>query len=121
MNPGTYTMEVSERSAGHAIDKMALYKVDGPTYSDNQLTAANESSRAGDNANVGDNSPYNVTVTATDNNDPTNKSDVEFTWVIMKLPTFGPPDRLGVITLGADPLLGDGGWHKVRPATFSST
>ncbi|WP_194535002.1 PKD domain-containing protein [Zobellia nedashkovskayae] len=82
VNPGTYTMEVSERSAGHAIDKMALYKVDGPTYSDNQLTSANESSRAGDNANVGDNSPYNVTVTATDNNDPTNKSDVEFTWVI---------------------------------------
>ena len=82
VNVGTYTMEVSERSAGHAIDKMVLYKVDGPLYSDNQLTAADESDRAEASAGAGDASPYNVVVTATDDNDPTNSSTVEFTWVI---------------------------------------
>ena len=82
VNAGTYTMEVSERSAGHAIDKIALYKVDGTSFSDNQLTVADESDRAEASIGAAENSPYSVVVTASDDNDPTNSSTVEFTWII---------------------------------------
>lgn len=83
-NPGTYTMEISERSAGHTIDKMALYKLDGREYSDTELTAAAESVRGGGNSSGGAaaNSPYQVRVTATDNTNSANSSTVEFTWII---------------------------------------
>ncbi len=80
-NAGTYTMEISERSAGHAIDKVALYKVDGPNYSDAQLTAAAESTRAS-GAGAADGSPYNVTITATDNDTPPTTINTQFTWAI---------------------------------------
>ena len=81
---GTYTFEVSERSAGHAIDKMALYKVDGPSYSDAQLTAAVESDRgAGDaGAGVETGSPYQVEVTVTNKNDVADSTTEDFTWIV---------------------------------------
>ncbi|GAB5472887.1 MAG: hypothetical protein Mars2KO_09860 [Maribacter sp.] len=81
VNAGTYTMEVSERSAGHAIDKMALYKLDGPNYTDGQLTAAPESQRtAGDGASI--NSPYNVSISVTDNSTPPTTATTDFIWYI---------------------------------------
>ncbi|MFS4448772.1 PKD domain-containing protein [Maribacter sp. 2307UL18-2] len=81
VNPGTYTMEVSERSAGHAIDKMALYKLDGPDYTDGQLTSAPESQRtAGEGASV--NSPYNVSISVTDNSSPPTTATTDFIWYV---------------------------------------
>lgn len=81
VNAGTYTMEVSERSAGHAIDKMALYKLDGPDYTDGQLTSAPESQRtAGDGASI--NSPYNVSISVTDNSTPPTTATTDFIWYI---------------------------------------
>ncbi|MEM1200908.1 MAG: hypothetical protein AAGI06_16530, partial [Pseudomonadota bacterium] len=49
VNAGTYTMEISERSSGHAIDRVALYKIDtyGNNYSTTNLTNAPESQRGG--------------------------------------------------------------------------
>ncbi|KKM85923.1 hypothetical protein LCGC14_1284170, partial [marine sediment metagenome] len=82
VNPGTYTFEVSERSAGHAIDKMALYKVDGPSYSDAQLTAATESGRESVDSNVEAGSPYQVAVTVTNNNNVADATTKDFTWII---------------------------------------
>lgn len=81
VNPGTYTMEISERSAGHAIDKVALYKLDGTNYSDAQLTAAPESQRTG-GTGAADNSPYTVTVSVADNGNPPSTANTQFTWYI---------------------------------------
>ncbi|SFZ92719.1 Uncharacterized conserved protein YjdB, contains Ig-like domain [Flaviramulus basaltis] len=80
-NPGTYTMEISERSKGHAIDKIALYKVDGLSYSNNQLTAATESQR-GFVAGALEGSPYNVEVTVMDDTVAQASSSVQFDWNI---------------------------------------
>lgn len=97
VNPGTYTMEISERSAGHAIDKVVLYKLDGPSYSDAQLTALNESDRSGGTTQgAAENSPYEVVVTAENNG---SFSSVEFQWVV---DNSGNPFAV----LGADPVSG---------------
>ncbi|SHJ02657.1 PKD domain-containing protein [Pseudozobellia thermophila] len=97
VNPGTYTMEISERSAGHTIDKMALYKLDGTSYSDGQLTALGESERSGGTTQgAADNSPYSVVVTAQNTGI---SSSVEFQWVV---DNSGNPFAV----VGADPLSG---------------
>lgn len=80
-NPGTFTMEISERSAGHAIDKVALYKLDGTNYSDTQLTNAPESQQSG-GIGAADNSPYTVTVSVEDNGNPPSTANTQFTWYI---------------------------------------
>ena len=80
-NAGIYTMEISERSSGHAIDKIALYKVDGQNYSNAELTAAQESPSSG-GSGAAANSPYNVTVTVTDDGVPPLDSQVQFVWTI---------------------------------------
>ena len=84
VNPGTYSFEVSERSAGHAIDKMALYKVDGPSFSNNALTSAGESDRGPGDANDGGQggSPYRVTITVTDAGNLADTTTEEFTWIV---------------------------------------
>ncbi|SDX07804.1 hypothetical protein SAMN04487892_3185, partial [Flagellimonas zhangzhouensis] len=85
VNPGTYTMEVSERSSGHAIDRMALYKVDtyGYDYSPSNLENAPESQQGGVfGSGAAENSPYNVSVTVTDDGDPVNEDSVDFLWYI---------------------------------------
>ncbi|WP_232623055.1 PKD domain-containing protein [Pareuzebyella sediminis] len=82
VNAGTYTMEISERSSGHAIDKVALYKVDGPSYSDSELTSAPQSPRETDNTpGAAENSPYEVEVTVIDNDNNETSSET-FTWII---------------------------------------
>lgn len=81
VNAGTYTMNISERSAGHAIDKVALYKVDGTNYSTAQLTAATESQRTS-GTGAADGSPYNVTVSIADNGVPASSTNTQFTWYI---------------------------------------
>ncbi|MET7030280.1 PKD domain-containing protein [Sediminicola luteus] len=80
VNPGTYTMEISERSAGHAIDKMALYKVDGPSYSNEDLNNLVESPNGTVGASA--NSPYNVVVTVFDDDSTPSSSSVQFDWII---------------------------------------
>ncbi|MGB7394172.1 MAG: PKD domain-containing protein, partial [Pricia sp.] len=83
VNAGTYTFEVSERSAGHVIDKMALYKVDGPSYSDAVLTTAAESPRGTDtDSGAAAGSPYQVEVTVSNSNNIADTTTEEFTWII---------------------------------------
>jgi PKD repeat protein len=99
VNAGTYTMEVSERSAGHAIDKMALYKVDGTAYTDTELTNAPVSETTGTIEGAADNSPYNVQVTVEDDADPAASTTVDFQWFI-----GAQGDPLAVIS--AEPVSG---------------
>ena len=82
VNPGTYTMEISERSFGHAIDRVALYKVDGPDYSNTQLSGFPESNTSGGNQGAADNSPYDVEITVTDNGVPQESTSISFDWII---------------------------------------
>ena len=81
-NAGTFTMEISERSAGHAIDRIALYKVDGTNYSDAQLTAAPESQQSGGGQGAAENSPYDVEITVTDDGAPPLDTQIQFVWTI---------------------------------------
>ncbi len=80
VNPGTYTMEISERSAGHTIDKIAMYKVDGQSYTNSQLTAAPESSTNQNVTGGAANSPYNVEVTVENGRTPPGTASVSFIW-----------------------------------------
>ncbi|MBC2840342.1 PKD domain-containing protein [Robiginitalea sp. SC105] len=80
VNPGTYTMEISERSLGHAIDKIVLYKKDDYNFSGAQLDALPESP-TGSGPGASANSPYDVQVTVTD--DVTaEETTVDFQWII---------------------------------------
>ena len=99
-NPGVYTMEISERSAGHAIDKVALYKVDGPDFTDTQLTNAAEAPIS-DGQGAASGSPYTVSVTVTDDASPPLSSTEQFTWNI----NAGNPPPTAVIS--ASPTSGD--------------
>ncbi|WP_437371980.1 malectin domain-containing carbohydrate-binding protein, partial [Maribacter litoralis] len=99
VNSGTYTMEVSERSAGHAIDRMALYKLDGTDFSDTQLTNAPESNASGALIGASDGSPYQVEILVEDDGEPTESEVVSFQWFVEAL---GGP--LAVIS--ANPLEG---------------
>ncbi len=74
-------MEISERSAGHAIDRVALYKVDNGNLSDGQLNAAPESNRTG-GVGAADNSPYAVTVSVADGGNPPSTANTQFTWYV---------------------------------------
>lgn len=98
VNAGTYTMEISERSAGHAIDKIALYKLDGPDYTDNQLTSAPESQRTS-GTGAADNSPYTVTISVADNGNPPSTANTQFTWYVGQV---GDP----IANAEADPISG---------------
>ncbi len=82
VNPGTYTMEISERSIGHAIDRVALYRVDGPDYNSSQLSALPPSSISGGGAGAAENSPYEVTVTVMDGAAIPASESVQFIWNI---------------------------------------
>jgi PKD repeat protein len=99
VNPGTYTMEISERSAGHAIDRVALYKVDGPNYTGAQLDGFPESDRSGGNEGAAAGSPYTVTVSVTEDGQPPVVEEVTFTW------TVGVPGEL-IAVPEADPVSG---------------
>lgn len=101
VNPGTYTMEISERSSGHAIDRIAMYKVDGPNYTGTDLDGFPESQQeTGGFPGAADNSPYNVTVTAADACAPSLSSQVDFIWNVVDMPASGNPSALLEITPG---------------------
>jgi len=104
VNPGTYTMEISERSIGHAIDKFALYKVDtfGANYDANLLTNTPQSPISGVGPGAADNSPYNVEVTVTAQGNPAPIETIAFVWNIGQV-----GDQAPVAIADAMPLSGD--------------
>ena len=88
VNPGDYTFEVKERSAGHRIDKMALYKVDWQTFIANSFDAAEQSTIVNGLGGAANGSPYAVTV---DYSDETGSESVSFNWYVGE-----PGDNPGV-------------------------
>jgi len=80
-NAGTYTMEISSRSDGHLIDRVALHLV-SQNYDEAQLFAAAESAQGGGTNGASGDSPYDVEVTVTDDCSPSQSNTVEFVWNI---------------------------------------
>jgi len=86
--PGEYLMQVSNRSQGHKIDRMSLFKINtyGFNLAANQLDQQPESSRTeGPGENIpgaAADSPYEVTLIVTDSGDPAQKDTVTFLWEI---------------------------------------
>jgi len=74
--PGIHTLELAERSHGHRIDKLAMYRVSGTSLSNDQLDALPISDREGGSTNQGS---YDVSVTATSN---TNTAAIDFSWTL---------------------------------------
>ncbi|MEH6511549.1 MAG: malectin domain-containing carbohydrate-binding protein [Maribacter arcticus] len=100
-NPGTFTISMSERSAGHKIDRFVLAHIDdvSTNASNTALDNAPESQQVlGGTPGAADNSPYNVTVSAADACTPSLNSEVEFIWNVSDMPATGDPEALIEIT-----------------------
>ncbi|WP_232231212.1 putative Ig domain-containing protein [Maribacter sp. 1_2014MBL_MicDiv] len=100
-NAGTYTMEISSRSDGHLIDRVALHLV-GQNYDEAQLFAATESSQAGGSGGAAENSPYNVEVTVTDDCSPSQSNTIGFVWNVGEAGNAAP-----VALIESDVISGD--------------
>ena len=86
--PGTYTMEISERSAGHKVDRIALYKV--ATYGTGVPTATLDGAASpkgqGEVKAASEDSPYEVSVTVSNSCNPSRDTTISFTWFVSELP-----------------------------------
>lgn len=99
---GGYTINMSERSSGHKVDRFALIHVDEVNGGDgipiNTLNGPESQQATGGTAGAADGSPYNVTVTVTDACDPPAGSSVNFAWLVSETPPTGDPSALIEIT-----------------------
>ena len=96
--PGNYNVIISGRSNMHKVDRFALY-LDELDYSPSNLTSLPATPfTPGDSGTPGASagSPYNVTVTVTDNGDPAEASDINFVWNV------GSPNNPSVTILVND-------------------
>lgn len=88
-NAGTFTMSLGERSAGHKVDRLALYKVD--THGNGVPTATLDGNESvlgtGGGVAASANSPYNVTVTVTDDCVPSATGVSSFVWNVTNVAT----------------------------------
>ena len=102
-SPGIYTILVSGRSKHHTIDRMVLSKSD---YSGNpQSTSLPESSQSsGGMPGAADGSPYNVSVTATDDGTPSESTTVNFVWTVNEQGTGGTPSAEITVNGGSNNL-----------------
>lgn len=84
VNPGTYTLQMSERSGGHKVDRFALYKVDDYGTGVPTATLDGTESTQSDPATAGAaaDSPYDVEVVVTDDGDPVESTTVNFQWFV---------------------------------------
>lgn len=103
-SPTTFTISMSERSAGHQVDRFGLTQIDlqGPGEPTTVLDGA-ESSQGSGGVGAADNSPYNVSVTVTDDGVPPGNETVDFIWYVGE-----PGDLIAVpeadVTEGVVPL-----------------
>ncbi len=102
-NAGTYTLSMSERSAGHKIDRIGFTHIDiqgtgVPTGTLNG-TPSNQNNSVVDGAS--ENSPYTVTVTVEDACDPQESGTATFQWNVSETQS-GTPSALVQISPGDD-------------------
>ncbi|MFK7925209.1 MAG: malectin domain-containing carbohydrate-binding protein [Bacteroidia bacterium] len=100
---GDYTLELSERSAGHKVDRLALTHVDlvstgVPTAT---LDGAPSQQAVGGVLGASLNSPYSVDITVTDNCVPPASSVINFDWIVNDVAPNGVPSALVEILPGA--------------------
>ncbi|WP_405415753.1 putative Ig domain-containing protein [Maribacter sp. Asnod1-A12] len=100
-NVGSYTMEISSRSEGHSIDRIALHLV-SQNYDEAGLFAAAESTQGGGSGGASEDSPYDVEVTVTDDCSPAQSNTIEFVWNVGEAGNNAP-----VAVLEADVISGD--------------
>ena len=102
-NPGTFTLTMSERSAGHKVDRLALVHID------DQFTGAGQSAlnnitdsqqNMGGMPGASENSPYDVSVIVTDACTPAGVAQVDFSWNVTATP-IGNPAAFVQVTPGA--------------------
>lgn len=101
-NAGNYTINLSERSAGHKVDRFALIHIDDVSTGQptGTLDGPESEQAVGGTAGAAEGSPYNVTVTVTDACDPPAFSTVNFPWIVSETPPSGAPSALVEITPG---------------------
>ncbi|SFR48966.1 Galactose oxidase, central domain [Robiginitalea myxolifaciens] len=98
---GTYNILVSARSSNHVIDRMVLtlesqYNANFGKNLNLAESAQNPIGAPGASAD----SPYDITVTVTDNCDPALSSEVSFVWNVTQVPV-GNPEAFVQVTAGA--------------------
>lgn len=83
-NPGTFTFELSERSAGHRVDKIGLAHIDlaSTLIPHGQLNSNISQQQVAAVPGASDGSPYNVTITVSDECVPAESTDITFDWII---------------------------------------
>ncbi|HMB61997.1 MAG TPA: dockerin type I domain-containing protein [Eudoraea sp.] len=101
-NAGTFPIQMSERSAGHRLDRFALAHIDDvstgvPTAT---LDGPESQQTLGGTPGASDNSPYNVSVTVADQCIPALSTVVDFTWNVTATPV-GNPAALVTVTPGS--------------------
>lgn len=101
-NPGTFTISMSERSAEHRVDRIALIHIDDvssgvPTST---LNGSESQQAVGGSPGASADSPYDVAVTVTDGCTPALNTVVNFTWNVTAEP-IGNPAALVQVTAGS--------------------
>ncbi|RNC90371.1 MAG: T9SS C-terminal target domain-containing protein [Allomuricauda sp.] len=83
-NPTTFTISMSERSAGHRVDRFALTQIDlqGPGEPTTVLDGPQSSRGSGGVVGAAENSPYTVSVTVTDTGIPQEATTIQFDWIV---------------------------------------
>ena len=96
-SPGVYTVQVSGRSDGHAIDRMVLHHIEDFNGSATD-TGLPESPKNGGTAGAADGSPYSVTVSVSDGvNEPVT---VDFQWTVTPPVAAGNPSAFVTVNKG---------------------
>ncbi|MEM6632636.1 MAG: malectin domain-containing carbohydrate-binding protein [Bacteroidota bacterium] len=84
-NAGTFSLQMSERSAGHKVDKITLYHIDDVATGVPSATldnAAQSEQVEGGTAGASAGSPYSVQVQVSDDCDPPASTFVTFDWLV---------------------------------------
>ncbi|WP_396634844.1 putative Ig domain-containing protein [Maribacter sp. R86514] len=103
-NAGTYTMEISSRSNGHLIDRVALHLV-SQNYDEAQLFAAAESTQGSITNGASEESPYDVAVTVTDDCSPSQSNTIEFVWNVGEAGNAAPVALIESDVISGDAIL----------------
>lgn len=105
-NAGTYPIQMSERSAGHKVDRFAFAHIDlvGTNESSAviaQLNGPQSQQNVGGTLGASEDSPYDIVINVTDSCTPSLSTEIEFTWNVTATP-IGNPSALVTVTAGGN-------------------
>lgn len=104
-NAGIFNIQMSERSAGHKVDRFALAQIDEVGTSENsavltQLNGPQSQQSLGGSPGASEDSPYDVAINVTDSCDPALSTEIAFTWNVTATPV-GDPSALVQVNAGS--------------------